>query len=189
MEAPQFNLTNPDCFVHGDPHPYFKHLRAHAPVSRIVSSSGLRYWAVVKYRDALTVYRDPRTFSSEAPISVSDNAAFSQGRGKMLIMTDSPRHLKLRNLFKWSFTPMAVRRWQDTMPTVSNSMKGVNAMCLTRPGCAGSIAPTPFTISLRPWNETVGSDQLASSVNRSPHTSRRKSSSNCPYSAIKRATS
>lgn len=118
MEAPRFDLTNPDCFVRGDPHPYFKYLREQAPVSAIVSSSGQRYWAVVKYRDAVAVYRDPRTFSSEAPISVSDNVAFSQGRGKMLIMTDSPRHLKLRNLFKWSFTPLAVRRWEDAMRTL-----------------------------------------------------------------------
>ena len=119
MSASQFDLTNPDCFVHGDPHPHFKHLREHAPLSRIVSRSGQRYWAVVKYRDALTVYRDPRTFSSEAPISVSDNVAFSQGRGKMLIMTDSPRHLKLRNLFKWSFTPLAVARWEGAMRTLA----------------------------------------------------------------------
>jgi cytochrome P450 len=115
MERPDFDLTNPDCFVRGDPHPLFRYLRRHEPLSQIVNRHGQKYWAVVKYRDAIAVYRDPQTFSSEAPISISDNLAFSQGRGKMLILTDSPRHLSLRKLFKWSFTPLAVRQWEDTM--------------------------------------------------------------------------
>ena len=119
MERPDFDLTNPDCFVGGDPYPLFEYLRQHAPLSRIVNRSGQSYWAVVKYRDAVSVYRDPQTFSSEAPISISDNLAFSEGRGKMLILTDSPRHLKLRRLFKWSFTPLAVTRWEAAMTDLS----------------------------------------------------------------------
>src|SRR5215469_3665815 len=115
MESPDFDLTNPDCFVQGDPHVLFRELRRQEPLSQIVNRHGQKYWAVVKYRDAIAVYRDPQTFSSEAPISISDNLAFSEGRGKMLILTDSPRHLKLRKLFKWSFTPLAVMRWEATM--------------------------------------------------------------------------
>jgi cytochrome P450 len=122
MDYPQFDPTNPDCFVEGDPYPYFEYLRLHEPLSRIVSSSGQSYWAVTKYHDAVAVYRDPRTFSSEAPISISDNVAFSEGRGKMLIMTDSPRHLKLRGLFKWSFTPLAVKRWDTAMRSLARQI-------------------------------------------------------------------
>ncbi|HEV3113711.1 MAG TPA: cytochrome P450 [Candidatus Binataceae bacterium] len=142
MEIPEFDLTNPDCFIEGDPHPYFKYLRQHAPLSRIVSRSGQRYWAVVKYRDALAVYRDPKTFSSEAPISVSDNVAFSQGRGKMLIMTDPPRHLRLRNLFKWSFTPLAVKRWEGIMRTLARRIMAEGAAkgdCDFVPDVAGRL--------------------------------------------------
>ncbi len=119
MERPDFDLTNPDCFVRGDPYPLFKYLRIHAPLSRIVNRLGQSNGAVVKNRDAVTIYRDPQTLSSEAPISISDNLAFSQGRGKMLILTDSPRHLKLRRLFKWSFTPLAVTRWEAAMTDLS----------------------------------------------------------------------
>ncbi len=115
MQRPDFDLTDPGCFVRGDPYPLFRYLRREAPVSQIVNRHGHKYWAVVRYRDAVAVYRDPQTFSSEAPISISDNLAFSQGRGKMLILTDSPRHLSMRKLFKWSFTPLAVRRWEERM--------------------------------------------------------------------------
>ena len=115
MDRVNFDLTNPDCLAEGDPYPHFEYLRQHAPVSRITDRAGNSYWAVVKYADAVAVYRDPRTFSSECPISISDNVAFSEGRGKMLIITDPPRHLKLRGLFKWSFTPLAVKAWEAPM--------------------------------------------------------------------------
>jgi cytochrome P450 len=114
MERVDFDLTDPACIAEGDPYRHFEYLRRQ-PLGRITDRSGNQYWAVVKYADAVAVYRDPRTFSSECPISISDNVAFSEGRGKMLIMTDPPRHLKLRGLFKWSFTPLAVKTWEAPM--------------------------------------------------------------------------
>jgi cytochrome P450 len=110
-----FDLTNPECVAEGDPYRHFEYLRRHEPISRITDRLANKYWAVVKYADAVAVYRDPRTFSSECPISISDNVAFSEGRGRMLIMTDLPHHLKLRGLFKWSFTPLAVKTWEAPM--------------------------------------------------------------------------
>ena len=115
MDRVDFDLTNPECVAEGDPYRHFEYLREHEPISRITDRLGNKYWAVVKYADAVAVYRDPRTFSSECPISISDNVAFSEGRGRMLIMTDPPRHLKLRGLFKWSFTPLAVKTWEVPM--------------------------------------------------------------------------
>jgi cytochrome P450 len=97
---------------------------------------------VVKYRDAVAVYRDPQTFSSEGPISISDNLAFSEGRGKMLILTDSPRHLKLRKLFKWSFTPLAVSRWEAAMRGLARSIFAAGARmgeCDFVPDVAGKL--------------------------------------------------
>lgn len=115
MDQAEFDLTNPECIAEGDPWRHFEYLRWHAPISRITDRVGNQYWSVVKYADAIAVYRDPLTFSSECPISISDNVAFSEGRGKMLIITDPPRHLKLRGLFKWSFTPRAVKSWEAPM--------------------------------------------------------------------------
>ncbi len=115
MDHAGFDLTNPDHVTRDDIHDHLKYLRQTAPVSRIVSTTGKEYWAVVKYRDIMRVWSDPETFSSErAPISLSENAAFDQGRGKLMILTDPPRHMQQRNIFKGRFTPRGVKvDWED----------------------------------------------------------------------------
>jgi len=110
MTQPTFDLTDPDSVTTDEVHAHLKYLRQHAPISRIRSASGKDYWAIVRYRDVMRVWGDPETFSSEqAPISLSEHAAFDAGRGKLMILTDPPRHMKLRNLFKGRFTPRGVK--------------------------------------------------------------------------------
>ena len=110
MVQAEFDLTDPDRVATDEIHPYLKYLRTHAPISRLRSHSGKEYWVVVKYRDIMRVWNEPETFSSErAPISLSEHAAFDQGRGKLMILTDPPRHMKQRNIFKGRFTPRGVK--------------------------------------------------------------------------------
>ena len=110
-ERPDFDLTNPDCFVTGEPHALLRWLRHHAPLSRISDQQGNSYWAVTKYADAVKVYRDPLTFSSEGPIVMSIPTDRS-GVGQSMIVSDPPRHRQLRGFVKWSFTPRAVAKWE-----------------------------------------------------------------------------
>jgi cytochrome P450 len=120
MEQTAFDLTDPDCITREDIHEHFKYLREQAPISRITSKSGRQYWAVVKYRDVMRVWSDPVSFSSEqAPISLSEHAAFDHGRGKIMILTDPPHHMKQRNIFKGRFTPRNVNvDWEGLTRTI-----------------------------------------------------------------------
>jgi cholest-4-en-3-one 26-monooxygenase len=109
---PDFDLTDPECFVTGDPYPLLKWMRHNDPVSRISDLQGNTYWAVTRYADAVKIYRDPVTFSSEGPIVMSIPTDRSGVRQSMIV-SDPPRHRELRGFVKWSFTPRAVAKWQD----------------------------------------------------------------------------
>jgi cytochrome P450 len=116
-QRPDFDLTNPVSFVTGDPHALLKWLRHNAPLSRISDADGHSYWAVAKYADAIQIYRAPLTFSSEGPIVMSIPTDRS-GVGQSMIVSDPPRHRKLRGFVKWSFTPRAVAKWEGLVRDV-----------------------------------------------------------------------
>jgi|SRR5579885_2358336 len=109
---PDFDLTDPDCFVNSQPYELLRWMRQHAPLERITDRQGNAYWAVTKYSDMLRIYRDPLTFSSEGPIVMSIPTD-PGGVGQSMIVSDPPRHRQLRGLAKWSFTPRAVARWEE----------------------------------------------------------------------------
>jgi cholest-4-en-3-one 26-monooxygenase len=116
-QRPDFDLTNPDSFVTGEPHAMLKWLRHNAPLSRISDREGNSYWAVTRYADALKVYRDPLTFSSEGPVVMTIPSDRS-GIGQSMILSDPPRHRQLRGFVKWSFTPRAVAKWEGLVRDV-----------------------------------------------------------------------
>jgi cytochrome P450 len=120
-ERPDFDLTNPECFVSGDPHPLLKWLRRHEPVARISDQSGNLYWAITKYADQVKIYREPLTFSSEGPIVMSIPTERS-GVGQSMIVSDPPRHRQLRGFVKWHFTPRAVAKWESLVRDVARNL-------------------------------------------------------------------
>jgi len=59
------DLSDPDAFLDGPPHPTFRRLRAEAPVAFFPErSGGSGFWAVTRYDDIRTVSLDQATFSS-----------------------------------------------------------------------------------------------------------------------------
>jgi len=108
-------LTDLDFFVHGDPHAIWKELRASDPVHWTERRGKAGFWSVTKYEDAHRVYRDPLTFSSEGGISLgfTDPQDPNQpkrdfGFRQMMIMTDPPRHTRMRQMMNRRFTPRAL---------------------------------------------------------------------------------
>src|SRR2546427_4966781 len=110
------DLTDPDLYATGDPVAVFRHLREHAPVFFQCQRSGPGFWAITRYEDVRRVSRDPQTFISsggtstldlERPESASLDYEMMQGT---LVITDPPRHTKLRALVNKAFTPQAVAR-------------------------------------------------------------------------------
>jgi cholest-4-en-3-one 26-monooxygenase len=122
-QRPDFDLTNPECFITGDPHPLLRWMRRYAPVSQISDPNGTAYWAVTRYADQVKIYRDPLTFSSEGPIVISIPTDRSGVRQSMIV-SDPPRHRQLRGFVKWSFTPRAVAKWESLVRSLARNLIG-----------------------------------------------------------------
>jgi cytochrome P450 len=110
-----YSLTDLDFFVNGNPDEIWRDLRANDPVHWTERNGRKGYWSITKYEDALAVYRDPQTFSSEGGISIGftdpldpNQPAMEFGFKKMMIMTDPPRHGRMRQMMNRRFTPRAL---------------------------------------------------------------------------------
>jgi cytochrome P450 len=114
MKLSEVNLLDLDLFVSGDPHAAFGLLRHEAPVYWHERQNGRGFWAVTRYHDSLRVYHDPQTYSSERGISLTfDNVMPEQaGSGMMMILTDPPRHHRIRQVVSPRFTPRAITTWE-----------------------------------------------------------------------------
>ena len=109
------SLTDLDFFVNGNPDQIWRDLRANDPIHWTERNGKTGYWSITKLEDALAVYRDPMTFSSERGISIGftdpqdpNLPAMQFGFGKMMIMTDPPRHSRMRQMMNRRFTPRAL---------------------------------------------------------------------------------
>ncbi|MBO4206027.1 cytochrome P450 [Micromonospora echinofusca] len=108
------DLADPDLYERGDPDRVWAALRGAAPVFRNPGTAGREFWAVTRYRDAVAVYRDPDTFSSARGMVLGiDPEAGDPAANRMLVVTDPPRHPKLRRIISGVFTPRMMRRLDD----------------------------------------------------------------------------
>ena len=113
MEVSQIDLNNFDLFFHGDPYAAWKVLREQAPV-HWNTKDDTGYWSITTYQDALAVYRNPYTFSSQRGIALNygltdeESMAQEAGFGQMLIVTDPPRHTRMRQIINKRFTRAAL---------------------------------------------------------------------------------
>lgn len=114
MELKDIDLNNLDMFMYGDPYAAWKILREQTPV-HWNPKDDTGYWSITRYQDALYIYRNPLTFSSERGgvalnYGLSDQEAMAQqaGFGQMLIVTDPPRHTRMRQIINKRFTKAAL---------------------------------------------------------------------------------
>lgn len=113
MELNEIDLNDFDLFIHGDPHAAWKVLREQAPVHwNLKDDTG--FWSITTYQDALSVYRNPHTFSSERGMALTygltneETMAQQVGFGQMMIVTDPPRHTRMRQIINKRFTRAAL---------------------------------------------------------------------------------
>ena len=115
-------LTDPAFFATHDPHPLWKRMRAEDPVHWAIGNLRKGFWSITKYEDALTVLRDPVTFSSEAlgmsmpTRELEDIERADLGCGAMIIAMDPPRHNPMRRALSGNFLRSHVRQLGDTLP-------------------------------------------------------------------------
>ncbi len=85
----------------GDPFGMFAGLRTSAPVFQ---PPGSNMWVVSRYEDALRVFRDPETFSSQ----MGEPPAEGEKRPPTILFDDPPVHTRMRGLLTGAFTPRVI---------------------------------------------------------------------------------
>ena len=124
MKLSEVNLLDLDLFVSGDPYAVFALLRREAPLYWHEANNSRGFWAVTRYHDALQVYHDPQTYSSERGMSLSfDNVTPDQaGSGMMMILTDPPRHNRIRQVISPRFTPRTIAAFEPEVRKICDEI-------------------------------------------------------------------
>ncbi|MER7000256.1 cytochrome P450 [Streptomyces sp. NPDC000410] len=118
---PQINLVDPELYSHGDPFEQWRWLRANEPVYWHPPTDLPGFWALTRYEDVRTAYRDSETFSSAQGILLRPaEHGEDPGGGRTLALTDPPRHRQLRGLVDEWFALRSVRGFEPEMTEVAN---------------------------------------------------------------------
>lgn len=111
------NLVDPETYVTRDLTEYWKVLREsfpvywHAPTDR-----GPGFWVISRYADIVRIYKDTENFTSEyGNVLVTLLGEGDTAAGRMLPVTDGPRHRQLRNVMLTAFSPRALRRVEEAV--------------------------------------------------------------------------
>ncbi|HBX78764.1 MAG TPA: cytochrome P450 [Acidimicrobiaceae bacterium] len=112
MKLEDVNLTDLDRFQRMEHHEMFAVLRAEDPVHWTTEEDGPGFWSITKHADLQQVNRDAETFSAEqGGITLLEASKIEEGmdmRGKIMVMTDPPRHTRYRLLVNKGFTPRMI---------------------------------------------------------------------------------
>jgi len=112
----EVDLTDPDLYGAGDLHSVFDSLRRRPGLFWNAERDGPGFWAVTRYADAVSVYKDVRRFTStRGTILRPTRRRIDPACGRMLVMTDAPRHTRLKQILNRGFTPKMVERLQDRL--------------------------------------------------------------------------
>ncbi|MET8122911.1 cytochrome P450 [Micromonospora sp. NPDC005189] len=96
--------------------PVWRWLRGNDPVRWTVRPNGDSFWSVTSHAEGVRVLRDSGTFSSERGIRLGgEPRAAAAAAGRMLIVTDPPRHGEIRRIIGSAFTARTVRRLEQNM--------------------------------------------------------------------------
>jgi cytochrome P450 len=129
--ADEMSLARPETFAANRAHAIWRRLRREEPVSWSPPAQGHDgrtypgFWNITRYADILTISRDPATFISGQGITLGttpEHAGPEAGLGKMLIVTDPPRHVRLRRLVSKGFTPRAVALFEPHVRQITTAI-------------------------------------------------------------------
>jgi cytochrome P450 len=102
------NLADPDTFPDVGLDEYWRLRRAEqSPYLHPATASGPPFWVLSRYRDVLTLYQDHERFSSYAGNMLPSlhKPGGDPAAGKILALTDPPRHTAVRAMLLKSLTP------------------------------------------------------------------------------------
>ncbi|BET45112.1 MULTISPECIES: cytochrome P450 family protein [Streptomyces] len=113
-----------------DPHPTYAELRRQGPVHRVLLPEGFAAWLVVGYEEARAALSDPRLsndWRNSPGAAGTDDDPWSSPH---MLISDPPRHTRLRKLVVREFTP---RRVQALGPRVQKVTDELIDSMLARP--------------------------------------------------------
>ena len=127
LRIQEIDLADPDVHLRNEQHDIFRRLRAEAPIHYNTGSGEFApFWSVTKYADVAKISRNPQLWSSEQGISippaVADQQATFNTFGRMLIVMDPPRHVRLRRLVNKGFTPRAVAMIEPEIRRITGTL-------------------------------------------------------------------
>jgi cytochrome P450 len=103
-----------------DPYPMYRRLRERHPVS--VTPDGV--WRLTRYDDCLRMLRfsgaGMRRTDGRLPGQSPEEAAGE--RGQFMLLTDPPKHTRLRKLVSKAFTPRAISAWHPRIEAVTDEL-------------------------------------------------------------------
>jgi cytochrome P450 len=113
----EYDFADPDTYSDGFPHPVFRDLREHEPVSWRAEKAGRGFWAVTRYHDIVSVLRTPSVFSSwRGGAMLADHPPeFLEKMREGLLSRDPPDHTRLRRLVNKALSPRQIERLDLTV--------------------------------------------------------------------------
>lgn len=103
-----------------DPYPIYRRLREEHPVS--LTPDGV--WRLTRYEDCLRMLRltgaGMRRTDGRMPGQSAEEAA--EERGQFMLLTDPPKHTRLRKLVSKAFTPRAIAAWRPRIEAVTDEL-------------------------------------------------------------------
>jgi cytochrome P450 len=110
------DLAEPQLYANGDPHPIWKHMRAHAPV-HWQASGRTGFWSVTRLADVGRVLRDHAAFTSQRGTLLNLLGTDDPAGGQQMAATDPPRHAALRSPLQRALDLRAVEQLVDQIRT------------------------------------------------------------------------
>jgi len=103
-----------------DPYPIYQQLRGSHPVS--LTPDGV--WRLTRYQDCLRMLRlksaGMRRTDGRMPGQSDEEAA--EERGQFMLLTDPPKHTRLRKLVSKAFTPRSISAWRPRIEAVTDEL-------------------------------------------------------------------
>lgn len=112
-----------------DPFPLYESLRELG--EGVHWSTVMNGWVVTRYADVLATCSRPETFGSDyffdGPAglydpNIAEHRRYAEVSSQNFMVTDPPRHTKLRSLFRNSFTPRSIRSWRAYVEAITDRL-------------------------------------------------------------------
>ncbi|WP_369389930.1 cytochrome P450 [Streptomyces sp. CG1] len=136
-----------------DPHPVYAELRARGPVHRVLLPEGFTAWLVVGYEAARTALAHPHLSNDMRNAKDADLTDLVADAPNML-MSDPPRHTRLRKLVVREFTPRRIRALEGRVEQITHEL--IDAMLARPDGLADLVTDFAYPLPASVICELLG---------------------------------